>query len=67
MGIVGAVSEQVIRHRGRSRDENGKLTPAVPDLPLTPLEIAPGGGSKTVERGPIGGGAGNVGEILATR
>lgn len=40
----------VIRHRGGGRDENGQLIPAT-DTPLTPLEIAPGGGSETVERG----------------
>lgn len=45
------MSEQVIRHRGRTRDENGKLTPEVPDVPLTPIVIAPGGGSEFVERG----------------
>lgn len=45
------MSEQVIRHRGRTRDENGKLTPEVPDAPLTPLVVAPGGGSEFVERG----------------
>lgn len=45
------MSEQVIRHRGRRRDENGKLTPESPDLPLTPIVIAPGAGSKYVELG----------------
>lgn len=43
------MSEQVIRHRGGGRDENGQLTPAA-DVPLTPLVIAPGGGSSYVER-----------------
>lgn len=45
------MSEQVIRHRGRTRDENDKLTPGVPDVPLTPIVVAPGGGSEFVERG----------------
>jgi hypothetical protein len=43
------MSEQVIRHRGGGRDENGQLIPAS-DEPLTPMEIAPGGGSQNVER-----------------
>lgn len=45
------MTEQVIRHRGRTRDENGKLTADVPNVPLTPLVVAPGGGSEFVERG----------------
>lgn len=52
------MSEQVIRHRGRARDENGKLTTEEPDLPLTPIAIAPRGGSETVERA-------RNGEVLA--
>lgn len=44
------MSEEVIRHRGRSRDENGQLTPEVPDEPLPTIAIAPGGGSEFVER-----------------
>lgn len=43
------MSEQVIRHRGAVRDENGKLTPAT-DESLTPIEIAPGGGTHNVDR-----------------
>lgn len=43
------MSEQVIRHRGGGRDENGQLTPAT-DTPLTTIAIAPGGGSEYVER-----------------
>jgi hypothetical protein len=43
------VSEQVIRHRGAGRDENGQLTPET-NAPLTPIAIAPGGGSAFVER-----------------
>lgn len=45
------MSEQVIRHRGRTRDQDGKLTPEIPDLPLTPIVIAPGAGSEFAERG----------------
>lgn len=41
---------EVIRHRGSSRDENGQWNPAG-DVPLTPLVIAPGGGSEYTERG----------------
>ncbi|MGA5467172.1 hypothetical protein [Mycobacterium sp. NPDC050041] len=44
------MTEQVIRHRGGGRDENSELTPATDD-PLTPIVIAPGGGSEFVERG----------------
>lgn len=44
------MTEQVIRHRGRQRDEDGKLTAGSPDVPLTPIGIAPGGGSAFVER-----------------
>jgi hypothetical protein len=44
------MTELVTRHRGESRDENGKLTPAEPDEPLTSTGIAPRGGSETVER-----------------
>jgi hypothetical protein len=43
------VSEQVIRHRGGGRDENGKIIPATDD-PLTPIAVAPRGGSEGVER-----------------
>ena len=43
------MSEQVIRHRGGGRDEDGKLTESI-NTPLTAMEIAPGGGSKYVER-----------------
>lgn len=44
----GGVPEQVIRHRGPGRDENGQLTSSV-DVPLTPIAVAPGGGSQYVE------------------
>lgn len=43
------MSEQVVRHRGGGRDEDGKLTAAV-DVPLTAMEVAPGGGSAYAER-----------------
>jgi len=41
--------EQVIRHRGASRDEDGKWTPGSDD-PLTALEVAPGGGSQSAQQ-----------------
>lgn len=44
------MTEQVVRHRGGGRDENGKLTPST-DQVLTPIVVAPGGGSEFVERG----------------
>ncbi|OHU38203.1 hypothetical protein [Mycobacteroides chelonae] len=40
------MSEQVIRHRGGGRDENGKLTPAT-DTTLTAIAVAPGSGSQS--------------------
>ncbi|SKS24723.1 Uncharacterised protein [Mycobacteroides abscessus subsp. bolletii] len=40
------MSEQVIRHRGGGRDENGQLTPAT-DTTLTAIAVAPGSGSQT--------------------
>lgn len=43
------MSEQVIRHRGAGRDENGQLT-AEADDPLTTIAIAPGAGSHYAER-----------------
>lgn len=57
------MSEQVIRHRGASRDENGKLTAEASSVPLTAIGVAPGsggssagssGGSDRVERGRTG-------------
>ena len=48
------MTEQVTRHRGRSRDENGEYTTEVPDALLTPLGIAPGAGSDFVERSRAG-------------
>lgn len=41
---------EVIRHRGASRDEDGKLVAAASNVPLTPIGIAPGGGSQYAER-----------------
>ena len=43
------MTEQVIRHRGAGRDENGQLIPAT-DVPLEAFAVAPGGGSEFVER-----------------
>jgi hypothetical protein len=43
------MSEQVIRHRGGGRDENGQLIPAT-DEPLAPIAVAPSGGQEIVER-----------------
>jgi len=43
------LAEQVIRHRGGGRDENGQLTP-VTDEPLTARAVAPGGGAETAAR-----------------
>lgn len=49
MDSFNPTDEQVIRHRGGGRDEDGKLTPTADD-PLTPIGVAPGGGSEFVER-----------------
>lgn len=43
------MTEQVIRHRGPVRDEDGKFIPGT-DTPLTALAVAPGAGSEFVER-----------------
>lgn len=43
------MSEQVIRHRGGGRDENGQVVAATDDL-LTPIAVAPGTGSQFAER-----------------
>lgn len=43
------MSEQVIRHRGGGRDDNGQLIPPSDEL-MTPIAIAPGGGSQFIER-----------------
>lgn len=45
------MTEQVIRHRGAGRDENGALIAAASNVALTPIVVAPGGGSEFVERG----------------
>lgn len=47
------MAEQVVRHRGAVRDENGQLTPAS-NVPLTALAVAPGGGSDRSERARTG-------------
>lgn len=44
------MAEQVTRHRGGGRDENGQWTPGS-DVPLTPFVIAPGGGTQYTEKG----------------
>lgn len=43
------MSEQVIRHRGGGRDENGQLVLPT-DEPLTSRAVAPGGGTEHIER-----------------
>lgn len=43
------MSEQVTRHRGGGRDENGELIEAT-DAPLTAIAVAPRGGSESAER-----------------
>lgn len=40
------LEETVIRHRGASRDENGKLVAAASDVPLTAIGVDPGAGSR---------------------
>ena len=44
------MSEEVIRHRGGERDENGQWQPHA-DVPLKATHVAPGGGSEYTERG----------------
>ncbi|PQM51824.1 hypothetical protein C5U48_12935 [Mycolicibacter virginiensis] len=44
------MSEEVLRHRGGGRDEDGKLVTAGTPVPLQAIGIAPGGGGRTVER-----------------
>ena len=44
------MSEQVIRHRGGGRDEDGKLVAAGTPVSLTAIGVAPGGGGRHVER-----------------
>ena len=48
------MSEAVIRHRGRGRDENGQLTAEAAPFPLQPIGVAPGGGSDRLDRGRSG-------------
>lgn len=47
--IFNPTGEQVVRHRGGGRDENGQLIPASNEA-LTPICVSPGGGSEFVER-----------------
>ena len=42
-------TEQVIRHRGGGRDENGQLN-ASADVPLLAIAVAPHGGTEGVDR-----------------
>lgn len=44
------MSEQVIRHRGASRDEDGKLIAAGSNDVLSAIGVAPGGGSENITR-----------------
>jgi hypothetical protein len=44
------MTEQVIRHRGGGRDENGKLIEPSDD-PIYAIGVAPGGGTGRMERG----------------
>lgn len=53
------MTEQVVRHRGGRRDEDGAWIPGG-DEPLTPTVVAPGGGSEFSERS-------RAGEITAFR
>ena len=50
---ITALREQVIRHRGGGRDENGAVIPAT-DTALTAIGVAPGGGTDRVDRGRTG-------------
>jgi len=43
------MSEQVTRHRGPTRDDDGKLVAAT-DTSLTAFEVAPGGSTRSSER-----------------
>jgi hypothetical protein len=44
------IAEQVTRHRGGGRDENGRLIPST-STSLTAIGVAPGAGSERLERG----------------
>ena len=46
--------EQVIRHRGGGRDENGKLLTEIPPVTLAAIAVAPGGGSDRQSLGRTG-------------
>lgn len=47
--MVG-VTEEVTRHRGGGRDENGQLITSTPTT-MTAIAVAPGVGSERLERG----------------
>ncbi len=42
------MAEQVIRHRGAARDENGKLITEESSVPLDVIGVAPGGGAQSI-------------------
>lgn len=48
------MTEPVIRHRGRGRDENGQLTAESAPVTLMAIGVAPGGGSDRLDRGRSG-------------
>lgn len=48
-----ALREQVTRHRGGGRDENGQMIPESNE-PLTSIGVAPGGGVDRLDRGRTG-------------
>lgn len=69
------MTEQVIRHRGPGRDENGKLTADASSVPLMAFCVAPGtggtsagtsGGSDRRERGRTGSDSAYVVYFLGT-
>ncbi len=47
---ITAQREQVIRHRGGGRDENGQITLAT-NTTLTAIGVAPRGGTESLQRG----------------
>ncbi|WP_396902457.1 hypothetical protein [Mycolicibacterium sp.] len=42
------MTEQVTRHRGAGRDENGKLTAEASSVPLDVIGVSPGGGPQSI-------------------
>lgn len=49
MDLFAGVSEQVVRHRGGGRDENGQIVPPT-NVQMTAIAVAPGGGSENIDR-----------------